>query len=106
MKALTVALSAVALFSAAAFADGVSDPNHAAAGATPTQKVVAYGDLNLGSQDGVVALRNRILAAAIEVCAADALKASRTDSQCRDKAVKNAISEVGRKFSERLAAAH
>ena len=114
MKTFTVALSAAVLFSAAAFAGGTSEPSHAvgvsapnpvAGVSAPNQKVVAYGDLNLGSQDGVVALRNRIVAAAVEVCAADAAKASRSDRQCRDAAVKNAINEIGRRFSEHLASA-
>lgn len=114
MKNFIVALSTAVLFSAAAFAGGASEPNHAigvsapnpAAGVSaPNQKVVAYGDLNLGSQDGVVALRNRIVAAAVEVCAANAVKDSRSDRQCRDAAVRNAINEIGRKFSEHLASA-
>ena len=94
MKYLAVALTAVALFSTAAVAADVTVVRH---------KVVAYGDLNLGSQDGIAALHNRIVAAAIEVCTVDSEKHFDNADHCRNTAVTKAIAEVGRNFSSRLA---
>ena len=96
MKALVFAVSALALLSSAAVA-----------GEVVHQKSVAYSDLNLGSQDGVTALHNRILAAAKEVCATDAEKAAgntqnREYSYCRSKAMHNAIAQVSEKIAYRL----
>ncbi len=97
MKSLVIAVSAIALLSSAAFAqDAVR------------HKTVAYGDLNLGSQDGVVTLRDRIVAAANEVCASDAQKADKQNpdySKCTSKAVSNAAAQVGQKIAYRLSSA-
>jgi UrcA family protein len=101
MKVLAVAVSAIALLSTAAFAQDFS---------AVRQKTVTYGDLNLGSQDGVATLRDRIVAAANEVCASDAEKAavnkqSPDYSQCRTKALHNAIAQVSDKIAYRLSSA-
>ncbi len=98
MKCLVVVFSAVALLSSTAALAGDGVIKH--------QKVVSYGDLNLSSQDGVAALHNRILAAAVEVCTANAQKASPADrdySKCQNTAVQNAIADVGRNVTRRLA---
>lgn len=102
MKSFVLAVSALALLSSAALADDYSY--------VVRQKTVSYGDLNLGSQDGVAALRNRIVSAADEVCAIDAEKAA-TNKQnpdythCRAKALNNAIALVGQKIAYRLSSA-
>ena len=94
MKSLAVALSVAALFSAAAFAGDVS---------TTQQKVVVYSDLNLGTQEGVAALRQRIVAAAEEVCT-DANK-NKQDDFCKSRAEQRAYDTIGYQISLRLASA-
>jgi UrcA family protein len=98
MKCLVVVFSAVALLSSTAALAGDMQVTH--------QKSVNYGDLNLNSQDGIAALHNRIVAAAAEVCTADANKASeqnRDYSKCQDTAAQKAFADVGRNVSSRLA---
>jgi UrcA family protein len=93
MKSLVLALSAAVLFSGAAFADQAVQ-----------QKSVTFADLNLGSKEGITQLHNRLVAAANEVCAdtKDATGAPYFE-ECRAKAVRQAIAEVGEKVSKRLA---
>ena len=93
MKSLFLALSAVALFSSAAVAGDVV-----------RQTNVAFGDLNLASKDGAVALHNRLLAAASDVCA-DTKETTQAPyfEECRKAAVNKAIAEVGYKVAKRLA---
>jgi UrcA family protein len=93
MKTLAVVLSAAALFSAAAFAGNAP---------AVQQKTVVYGDLNLGTPEGVTALHQRIVAAATEVCTFDADK---NDNVCQTKAEKSAYEEVGRRVALRLSSA-
>jgi UrcA family protein len=95
MKSLFLAVSAVVLFSSAAVAGDVV-----------RQTNVGFGDLNLGSKDGVVALHNRLLTAANEVCA-DTKETTQAPyfEECRKAAVKKAIAEVGYKVAHRLATA-
>lgn len=92
MKSFVLALSAVAMFSGAAFAGDVV-----------RHKDVTFADLNLGSKEGIVQLHDRLIAAANEVCAdtKDATQAPYYD-ECRQKAVKQAIAQVGDKVSKRL----
>jgi|GEM_PF-1240492 len=93
MKNFVLALSAVAMFSGAAFAGDIV-----------RHKDVSFADLNLGSKDGIVQLHDRLIAAANEVCAdtKDTIQAPYYD-ECRQKAVKQAIAQVGDMVSKRLA---
>lgn len=94
MKKIVFALSAVALFAAAANAEGVV-----------RQKAVSFADLNLSSKEGIATLQGRLAAAADEVCAdtKDTTQAPFYDD-CRKAAMKNAIADVGAKVSQRLLA--
>lgn len=99
MKALAFAISAIALLSSAAFAQDKI---------VVQQKTVSYSDLNLGSQDGVATLRDRIVAAADEVCTVNAEKVNKQNpdySHCRTKALNNAAAQVGQKIAYRLSSA-
>ena len=95
MKRIVLALSAVALFSGAAVAGDVV-----------RHKEVKFADLNLGSQDGLAQLHDRLITAASEVCADTAeTKSAPYFEECRQRAVKQAIADVGYKVSKRLALA-
>ncbi len=93
MKSLFLALSAVALFSSAAVAGDVV-----------RQTNVSFSDLNLGSKDGIATLHDRLLTAASEVCA-DTKETTVAPyyEECRQKAVRQAIAEVGSKLAKRIA---
>ncbi len=69
--------------------------------ATPTdavpEVVVAYGDLDLGTENGVHALYSRIAAAASHVCPAEDgrdLKRFFAHKSCRDAAIARAVREI------------
>ncbi len=94
MKTVALALSAVALLSTAAFAGDMT---------AAQQKAVVYSDLNLGTQEGVTALRQRIVAAAEEVCT-DRVK-NKQDNSCKVSAEQRAYNMVGEQISFRLASA-
>ncbi len=72
-----------------------------AAAATPADEppavVVAYGDLDLGTDNGVHALYNRIAAAASRVCPPEDgrdLKRFFAFKSCREAAIARAVSEI------------
>jgi len=94
MKSLVLAFPVFALLSTAAFAGDAATPS----------KSVSYGDLNLTSQQDVVKLHDRIIAAATEVCTTDAVKKSEiVNTACKRAAVSKAYSDVGYQVSQRLA---
>lgn len=95
MKRFVLALSAFALVSSAAFAGDIV-----------RQKEVRYSDLNLSSDNGIAALRARLVTAADEVCA-DTKNATQRPlyAECRTKAVNQAITEVGQKIAQRVSLA-
>lgn len=94
MKKIVLALSAAVLFSGAALADQVV-----------VRKDVNLADINFGSKDGIVQLHARLAAAADEVCA-DSKSATGAPyyEECRQRAMQQAIAQVGEKVSKRLAA--
>lgn len=70
---------------------------HAAPAQDAPQVVVAYGDLDLSSSDGVRALYARISAAAAEVCPypdARELGQAMVNRSCRNAAISRAVREV------------
>ena len=75
-------------------------------GEQPSKKVVPYGDLNLGAQQGVDRLYRRITAAAREVCG-DAGSLSLAEwahvRNCVDQSIARAVANVGNRD---LAALH
>lgn len=98
IKCLAVVVSAVALLSSAAALAG--EPQ------VVSHKTVSYADLNLNSDQDIAALQGRIVAAADEVCSAEADKTNPGNfeySNCKNTAVRNAIAAVSRNVSRRLA---
>ena len=95
MKSLFLAVSAAVLFSSAAMAGDIV-----------RQKSVTFADLNLGSKDGVVALHDRLLVAANDVCVdtKETIQAPRFE-ECREKAVQQAVAEIGKQFANRISTA-
>lgn len=89
MKSLVLAVSAFALFSSAALAQDVLP-----------SKAVNFSDINLGSKEGLNTLRERIVAAANEVCTTDT---KNVDPNCRRAVTNRAYAQVGYKLSQRLA---
>ena len=72
---------------------GVAD---LAAASPPTETVVQFGDLNLGTHAGVATLYSRLEAAAKDVCTADEGTASRDRiTSCIDYSVRDAVAHIG-----------
>lgn len=68
------------------------------AGEQPAQQVVRYGDLNLGSREGVDRLYLRIVAAASDVCGREdgrSLAAWARFRACSEQAIARAVATVG-----------
>jgi UrcA family protein len=78
-----------------------SIPGHAAevrTGVQPAQQVVRYGDLNLGSREGIDRLYLRIVAAASDVCGREdgrSLAAWARFRACSEQAIAHAVATVG-----------
>jgi UrcA family protein len=83
----------------ACMAVGLADIAHAATPGSETSVTVPFGDLNLGSSQGVNTLYARIAAAAHEVCAPQGvdmrdLQAYAAERACVSQAIANAVRDV------------